>query len=160
MERLVFTARACASLHSNMRQVLMWTLVAAVPLTTEAVVSTAQAVIQQAGTGHATVFPDEPAFTADVSADGRLAAVFTQPYGRGTNQTPARIEIRNLQTGERTTLPGGVSNVGTPGRPAAAFSPDARSLAYTWLGPAAAGHRHAAGDWGRERCPASHAHPC
>jgi Tol biopolymer transport system component len=118
-----------------MIQVLMWTLVAAVLLTTEAVVSTAQAVGQQAGTGHATVFPDEPAFTADVSADGRLAAVFTQPFNSGTNQTPARIEIRNLQTGERITLAGGVSNVGTPGRPAAAFSPDARSLAYTWLDP-------------------------
>jgi Tol biopolymer transport system component len=113
----------------------MWTLVAAVLLTTEAVVSIAQAVVQQGGIAHITVFPDEPAFTADVSADGRLAAVFTQPYNRGTKQTPARIEIRNLQTGERMTLPGGVSNVGTPGRPAAAFSPDARSLAYTWLDP-------------------------
>ena len=82
-----------------------------------------------------TVFQDEPAFTADVSADGRLAAVFTQPYGNGTNQTPARIEVRNLQTGGRKTLAGGVSNVGTPGRPAAAFSPNARFPAYTWFDP-------------------------
>jgi hypothetical protein len=54
------------------------------------------------------VFSDEPAFTADVSADGRLAVVFAEPYGRGTNQRPARIEIRNLQTHERITLSGGV----------------------------------------------------
>lgn len=128
-------ARACASLCRNMIQVRMCTLAAAVLLTTEAVVPTAQAIVQQAGTGHAIVFPDEPAFTADISADGRLAAVFTEPYGRGTNQNPARIEIRNLQTSERIILAGGVSNVGTPGRPAAAFSPDARLLAYTWFDP-------------------------
>jgi hypothetical protein len=33
------------------------------------------------------------------------------------------------------TLAGGVSDAGTPGRPAAVFSPDARHLAYTWLDP-------------------------
>ena len=106
---------ASVSICHDMMQVLMWTLLAAVLLTTEAVMSTAQTVVPQARTGRVTVFQDEPAFTADVSADGRLAAVFTQPYGNGTNQTPARIEIRNLQTGERITLAGGVSNVGTPG---------------------------------------------
>lgn len=113
----------------------MWTLLAAALLGTQPVLSTSQAVVPEVRTGRVTVFPDEPAFTADVSTDGRLAAVFTQPYGTGTNQSPARIEIRNLQNGERITLAGGVSNVGTPGRPAAAFSPDARSLAYTWFDP-------------------------
>ncbi len=92
----------------------MRTLLAAALLTTEAVMPTAQTVVPQARTGRVTVFQDEPAFTADVSADGRLAAVFTQPYGTGTNQSPAHIEIRNLQTGERISLGGGVSNVGTP----------------------------------------------
>jgi hypothetical protein len=81
------------------------------------------------------VFPDEPGFMADVSADGRLAVVFTEPYGRGTDQRPSRIEIRNLLTHERVTLSGGVSNAGTPGQPAAAFSPDGKLVAYTWLDP-------------------------
>jgi hypothetical protein len=134
----------------------MWTI-AAVLLTTEAVVSIAQAVVQQGGIGRITVFPDEPAFTADVSADGRLAAVFTQPYNRGTKQTPARIEIRNLQTGERMTLPGGVSNARASSR--GVFAGRAIPRLYV-VGPAAAGHRHAAGDRGRERRPAPHAHPC
>ncbi|HEX6941328.1 MAG TPA: hypothetical protein VF128_00295, partial [Gemmatimonadaceae bacterium] len=120
-------------LRRNVVQVLTWIGVGLALLVVDA--SSGLAVVQQARTGHAAVFIDEPAFAADVSADGRLAAVFTQPYNRGTSQTPARIEIRNLQTGERITLPGGVSNVGTPGRPAAVFSPDARSLAYTWLDP-------------------------
>ncbi len=117
-------------------RVLICALLAAALLTAaEPVTSTAQNLDAQAGPGRVPIFPDEPAFTADVSADGRLAALFTQPYGSGTNQSPARIEIRNLQTGERVTLAGGASNVGTPGRPAAAFSPDARSLAYTWFDP-------------------------
>jgi len=81
------------------------------------------------------ILPDETAFTADVSPDGRLAATFTQPYGRGTPEAPARIEIRDLQSGGRVTLTGGVSDAGSPGRPAAVFSPDARYLAYTWLDP-------------------------
>jgi Tol biopolymer transport system component len=118
-----------------MVQILMWTLLAVALLRIGAAVPTAHAVLPQTRTGDVAVSPDEPAFTADVSADGRLAAVFTQPYGAGTNQRPARIEIRDLQTRERITLAGGVSNVGTPGRPAAAFSPDGRSVAYTWFDP-------------------------
>lgn len=95
----------------------------------------ARTVLPQTRIGLVAVFPDEPGFTADVSADGRLAVVFTQPYGNGTYENPARIEIRDLETRERVTLAGGVSNVGTPGRPAAAFSPDAKWVAYTWFDP-------------------------
>jgi Tol biopolymer transport system component len=113
----------------------MWTLLAAALLTIGRGVPTAQSLLPQTRTGDVAVFTDEPAFTADVSADGRLAVVFTQPYGAGTNERPSRIEIRDLLTRERITLAGGVSNVGTPGRPAAAFSPDGRSVAYTWFDP-------------------------
>lgn len=114
---------------------LRWTLLAAALLTTGAAMPIGRAVLPQTRTGVVAVFPDEPAFTADVSADGRLAVVFTQPYGIGTNENPARIEIRDLETRERVTLSGGVSNVGTPGRPAAAFSPEAKWVAYTWFDP-------------------------
>jgi hypothetical protein len=79
------------------------------------------------------VFTDETGFTAGVSADGRLAAVFTHPFGRGTNAAPARIEIRNLRASSTLVFAGGSSPAGTPGRPAAAFSADGRKLAYTWL---------------------------
>jgi hypothetical protein len=79
------------------------------------------------------VFSDEAGFTADVSADGRLAVVFTQPYGQGTDQAPSRLQIRNLLTHRTTVLSGGPSPAGTPGRPAAVFSPDAQYVAYSWL---------------------------
>jgi Tol biopolymer transport system component len=114
--------------------VLRWASLGTALLTT-GTLPTAPTVVRQNQAALAGVFPDEPAFTADVSADGRLAVVFTQPYGNGTNENPARIEIRNLLTGQRTTLTGGVSHVGTPGRPAAAFSPDGRWIAYTWFDP-------------------------
>jgi hypothetical protein len=90
---------------------LMCTVLAATLVTTVVARSMTQAVLPQSRNGDGAVFSDETAFTADVSADGRLAVVFTEPYGRGTNQRPARIEIRNLRTGERVTLSGGVSNV-------------------------------------------------
>lgn len=79
------------------------------------------------------VFTAEPAFTADVSPDGRLAVVFTQPFGRGTKETPARVEIRDLTTRTTTVLQGGTSVAGTPGLPAAVFSPDGRQVVYSWL---------------------------
>ena len=90
---------------------------------------------QTGGDMDISVFSDEPGYTADVSPDGHLAVVFTQPFGGGTGNNPARIEIRNLLTHERTILAGGASSVGTPGRPAAAFSPDSKLVAYTWLDP-------------------------
>ena len=104
-----------------MVQLLRWTLLATAVVATDATTIPLPGALWQAP-DLVSVFTDEPAFTADVSADGRLAVVFMQPFGRGTNQNPARIEIRNLQTNERVTLSGGVSNVGTPGRPAAACS--------------------------------------
>lgn len=79
------------------------------------------------------VFLDDAGFPADVSADGRLAVMFTRPYGRGTLEAPARLEIRNLLTKKTTVLSGGPSPAGTPGRPAAAFSPDAQQVVYSWL---------------------------
>lgn len=129
------SAPSDGSICRNLIQMLRWTSLAAALLTTTAAMPRARTVIQQTRTGLVAVFPDEPGFTADVSADGRLAVVFTQPYARGTNENPARIEIRDLETRERVTLAGGVSNVGTPGRPAAAFSPDAKWVAYTWFDP-------------------------
>ena len=116
-------------------RILIGTGLALALSTTAAITGTAQTGGSQTQSGRVVILPHERAFTADVSADGRLAAIFTQPFGRGTPEAPARIEIRNLQTGERTTLAGGVSDAGTPGRPAAVLSPDARSLAYTWLDP-------------------------
>lgn len=79
------------------------------------------------------IYTDDRAYTADISIDGQLALVVTQPFGRGTKDAPARIHIRNLATGAVTELAGGPSPAGTPGRPAAVFSPDATQIAYSWL---------------------------
>ncbi len=79
------------------------------------------------------VLADELGYTADVTADGRVAVVVTQPYGRGTKETPSRLEVRDLVTNAKTILAGGPSFAGTPGRPAAVFSPNAQSIVYSWL---------------------------
>ena len=79
------------------------------------------------------IYTSERAYTADISMDGQFALVVTQPFGRGTKDAPARIQIRNLTTGAVTELAGGPSPAGTPGKPAAVFSPDATQLAYSWL---------------------------
>lgn len=95
--------------------------------------ATATPSLAGASTNRRPVFSDEAGFTADVSADGRFAVVFTQPYGRGTNEAPSKLEIRDLSTRTVTVLQGGPSPAGTPGRPAAVFSPDARRVVYSWL---------------------------
>lgn len=79
------------------------------------------------------VLSDDPGFPADISADGRFLVSFTQPYGRGTQEAPSQIEILDLRAKTKIVLRGGASSAGTPGRPAAVFSPDARQLVYSWL---------------------------
>lgn len=123
------------SMAAIMVRILRCTLLATTVVAAEAATAPLMLPPYQPQPEGASIFADEAGFTADVTADGRLAVVFTQPFGRGTNQNPARIENRNLQTNERVILSGGVSNVGTPGRPAAAFSPDGQLVAYTWLDP-------------------------
>jgi Tol biopolymer transport system component len=110
---------------------LRWTISVGLIACASASVSQSQAQIDQRPAR--SVFPDELAFTADVTTDGRAAVLFTQPYGRGTKDLPSRIEIRNLRTHAKTILAGGPSPVGTPGRPAGVFSPDGKYVAYTWL---------------------------
>lgn len=79
------------------------------------------------------IVTDALAFTVDVSRDGRKAVSITNPYGRGSNEEPSRIEIRDLVMGRTIVLTGGESPAGSPGRPAAVFSPDSGHVAYTWL---------------------------
>jgi hypothetical protein len=79
------------------------------------------------------VLSDQLGFPADISADGRFLVTFTQPYGRGTKEAPSQVEIHDLGARTAIVLQGGTSPAGTPGRPAAVFSPDARRVAYSWL---------------------------
>ena len=88
------------------------------------------------------VLSDERSFTADVSRDGRTMVLVTYPYGRGSAANPSRLEIRDVTTKRTIVLAGGDSPAGSPGRPAAVFSPDASQVAYTWLDTRLAGTGH------------------
>ena len=73
----------------------------------------------------------EPGLTTDVSPDGRLAILQTQPFVARDERDPSRLIVRDLTgpTGEMILVEGP-----SPfGRPAAVFSDDAAHIAFTWI---------------------------
>lgn len=75
---------------------------------------------------------DSGAFPFAVSRDGSLVLLATHAFVGGTDADPAHLVVHDVRTNAVRTLSAGPSTYGPPTRPAGAFSPDLKRVAYAW----------------------------